>query len=624
MSVRPRGATVLVALLLATLAAVAAPALASPVSATIRVEGFTSTVIPTTTLATDGRPIVSTCCNNPGPPPVNDIGKAHPFTVPSALTLLADAADANGVAFGCSWSDVYNDCFVDGFPGKFSDFNDYWRLVVNGKDSPTGFAGTALHPGDRIDVIATDFALPEPPLLTVAPTPAAVRSGTTFSVKVTSLDTSGLGTTGPGAGAVVSYGNLQAVAGADGTASFMATGTGFGSLSATLTGATSSQVVTVCSYGADPTICNLPAPATPAPPAAAVSTNAPISTASTTAGDKIAPSSHFSSPIAFKKVKVVKRLVGVTAPDRSDVASVRYALAKRVGTLCSFRRANGSLAPATSCSKQVWLPATGRAFWHVTLSKPLGAGRWRAFSQATDGAGNLESPFESQTSFTVIPCCGGRALRDLPGARRSGGGEARCGVPGSAGSWQRAGGRGRHGDRARLCGGEARGAPDAPAGARPEWNAGARRGREGGARSGGCGRRPPLLRGSRSRRADPRGLRRRGVRRLCVRRLARDHRARRGGRAGATRGPGGAAEAARSRRLWAAADGSGPRRSRHDGDGADGAARRRCSAHGPGSTRSHSLAALAAVSRRGLGGSGRDLDRLELDGARVARPDGGR
>ncbi len=88
MSVRPRGATVLVALLLAALAAFAAPALASPVTATIRVQGFTSTVIPTTTLATDARPIVSTCCDDPkATPPVVNVGIAHGFTVPSALTL---------------------------------------------------------------------------------------------------------------------------------------------------------------------------------------------------------------------------------------------------------------------------------------------------------------------------------------------------------------------------------------------------------------------------------------------------------------------------------------------------------------------------------------------------------
>ena len=383
-------AAVAAALTLAALAAAAAPAVASPVTATIRVEGLTGTVIPTTTLQTDARPIVS------------DDSAVHELAAPSALTLTEDAADAAGLSVACTWSTTYDDCQVQGFPALFpAGSTDYWRLVVNGKDSPTGFAGTALHTGDRVDVIATDYTQPEPPLLTLAPSSPAISDGTTFTVKVTSLDTSGFGTTGPAVGALVSYGSLQAVTGADGTASFMATGAGYTSLSATLTGATSSQVLSVCAYGADPTVCSLPAPAVPPAPAAATPT--PVAAASVASADRIAPSSHFSAPLAFSKVKVVKRLVGVTAPDRSDIASVSYALAKRVGTLCSFRRANGTLAPATSCANAIWLPATGRAFWHVTLSRPLAAGRWRAFSRATDGAGNVEAPFESQTSFTVAP-----------------------------------------------------------------------------------------------------------------------------------------------------------------------------------------------------------------------------
>jgi hypothetical protein len=394
MHVRPRGATVAVALLLATLAAFAAPASASPVSATIRVEGVAGTLIPTTTLLTDARPIVS------------DDGKSHPLTVPSALTLTADAAQAGGRALACTWSDTYNDCFVNGFPDLFdATATDYWRLVVNGKDASAGFAGTPVHDGDRVDVIATDYTTAEPPLLTLEPSRTTVPLGTSFTVKVTSLDTSGFGTTAAGAGALVSYGSLQAVAGADGTVSFMGTGPGYSSISATLPSATSSQLVSVCAYGADPTICKLPPPAAPAPPAAAASavTTTPISAASTASADRIAPSTHFTAPIAFGKLKQVKRLVGVTAPDRSDIESVSYALAKRVGTLCSFRRANGTLAPASSCARAIWLPATGRAFWHVTLAKPLAAGRWRAFSRATDGAGNVEAAFESQTSFTIVP-----------------------------------------------------------------------------------------------------------------------------------------------------------------------------------------------------------------------------
>jgi hypothetical protein len=402
MNVRLRSAAVMVALLLAALAALAAPASGSPVKATIRVEGLTGTVIPTTTLATDARPIVSVD------------GVAHNLTVPSALTLAADAAEADGRAITCSWSDAFNDCFVSGFPTPFPlGSTDYWRLVLNGRDSGAGFAGTAVHDGDHVDVIATDFtAASEPPLLVVSPSAATVPDGTSFTVKVSSFDTTGAASPSPAVGALVSYGNLQGLADSDGNVTFMGTGSGFSSVSASLFGATPSQVVSVCAYGSDPTVCQLPAPATPAPPAAAsagtgtpagTNTSTPVSTASAASADRIAPSSQFTAPLAFSKLKVVKRLVGVVAPDRSDIATVSYALARRVGTLCSFRKANGTLATASSCSKPIWLPATGRAFWHVTLSKPLAAGRWRAFSRATDGAGNVESPFESQTSFTVAP-----------------------------------------------------------------------------------------------------------------------------------------------------------------------------------------------------------------------------
>jgi hypothetical protein len=392
MFARPRSAAVMVALLLAALAAIAAPASGSPVQATIRVEGLAGPVIPTTTLATDARPITS------------DDGHAHNLTVPSALTLAEDAAQASGLTVNCTWSDTFNDCFVNGFPTPFAmGLTDYWRLVLNGRDASAGFAGTAVHEGDHVDVIATDFTLPaEPPLLVVNPSVAAVPDGTSFSVKVMSVDTTGSTPDQPAAGALVSYGTVQGLTDANGTITFLGAGSGFSTLAATLLGATSSQLVNICAYGADPTVCKLPAPATPAAPVPSTST-APVSTASTAAVDRIAPSSHFTAPLAFAKLRQVKRLVGVVAPDRSDIQSVSYALARRVGTLCSFRRANGTLAAATSCAKPIWLPATGRAFWHVTFAKPLAAGRWRAFARATDGAGNVESAFESQTSFIIAP-----------------------------------------------------------------------------------------------------------------------------------------------------------------------------------------------------------------------------
>ena len=393
MHARLRRAAGSAALALTVLAFGAATASASPVTATIRVEGLTGTVIPTTTLATDARPVVS----------ADNV--AHQLGAPSALTLLADAAGANGLPLSCAWSTVYSDCLVNAIGPAFpAGATDYWRLVVNGKDAQVGFAGTALHPGDRVDVIATDYtALSEPPLLTIATPAAPLTAGTPFTVTVTSLDTSGFGTIGPGAGAVVAYGDQKVTAAGNGTATFAATGAGYGSISATLAGATSSQVTSFCSYTTDPTICLLPAPAVPVSPAAVAATTpaASVAAASTASADRIAPSSRFTLSFSLSKAKNVKRLVGVTAPDRSDIASVSYALAKRVGTLCRFRKADGTLAAATSCAKAIWLPATGRAYWHVTFTKALAAGRWRAFSRATDGAGNVEASFESQTSFIV-------------------------------------------------------------------------------------------------------------------------------------------------------------------------------------------------------------------------------
>ncbi len=357
MNVRSRSAAVVVALLLAALAAVAAPASGSPVKATIRVEGRAGTVIPTTTLATDARPIVSVD------------GVAHSLTVPSALTLAADAAQAAGRSMTCSWSDAFNDCFVSGFPTPFPlGSTDYWRLVLNGRDSGAGFAGTAVHDGDHVDVIATDFtAATEPPLLVVSPSAATVSDGTSFTVKVSSFDTTG-------AASPVARGRrareLRQPPGprrrgrqrhVHGHGQRVLVGVGHAVRRDSIR-----RSCRVCAYGSDPTVCQLPAPATPSPPAApaavtgtpaGTSTPTSASTASTASADRIAPSSQFTAPLAFARLKLVKRLVGVVAPDRSDIASVSYALARRVGTLCRFRRANGTLAAATSCSRPIWLPA---------------------------------------------------------------------------------------------------------------------------------------------------------------------------------------------------------------------------------------------------------------------------
>ncbi len=275
---------------------------------------------------------------------------------------------------------------------------------MNGKDSSTGFAGTALHPGDRIDVIATDFTQPEPPLLTIVPTPTAVRSGTTFSVKVTSLDTSGSGTTGPAANAVVSYGSLQAVADANGVASFMGTGTGFGSISATLSRRDavagrhrlhvrrrSDDLQPAGARGAGGAVRRRRAVT-------------PISTAST--ADR---RPHRPVDALLGAARVLEGQGG-QAPRRRHLAGplrhrerqLRARPARRHALQLPARERHARTRDVVRAARSGCLRPGAPSGTSPSRSRSR-PGRWRAFSRATDGAGNVEAPFESQTSFTVAP-----------------------------------------------------------------------------------------------------------------------------------------------------------------------------------------------------------------------------
>jgi hypothetical protein len=82
---------------------------------------------------------------------------------------------------------------------------------------------------------------------------------------------------------------------------------------------------------------------------------------------------------------------GVAGPDRSDVARVEVALARRVGTQCRFRARSGGLTAPRPCSRQLYLRArTAGGNWTLGLGKGLAPGLWRVWSRAVDGAGNRE------------------------------------------------------------------------------------------------------------------------------------------------------------------------------------------------------------------------------------------
>jgi hypothetical protein len=361
-----------VAAILAGLALAASAA--SATVATVRVEGPTATIVPLVTRDTEARSIRDTT------------GVAHPFPV-SPATLVADAADAAGVPYTCAW---FGDCLFDFGP---LPSGQYWAFVDNDVVASVGAGQAPLQTGDRIAFVPWDFTSPIHMLeLTVSGDKLA--DGSTFTATVLDYDLQ-TGVATAAAGSSVSYGSTVSTADLQGKASFVATGTGAQTVIATSPSAIRSGGLFVCAYGADPTACSLPAPPPP------VTTKPAPGTV-----DTVPPASRIVAPAAFTKVRHVRRLAGLVAPDRSDVARVQFALARRLGTLCRFLQgATGAFGPATPCSSPVWLPARGSAFWTAALHRTLAPGRYRAFSRATDGAGNVETRLvtgSSMISFTVV------------------------------------------------------------------------------------------------------------------------------------------------------------------------------------------------------------------------------
>ena len=455
MSVRPRGATVLVALLLAALAAFAAPALASPVTATIRVKG--SPHGDPDHDARDRRPSDRLDLLRRQGWSSRGSRTAHGA---SALTLLADAAAANGLPLGCTWFDDAKGLLRRRVSGRVPGGRQ--RLLAprrerQGRDASGSRAprctratgSTSSRRTTRARAAAPDArpvgdgrarAAPRSPSRSRASTrPASARPG-------------------PAANAVVSYGSLQAVADANGASSFMGTGTGFASISATLAGRDARRRSSASARTA-PIRRSATSRAGDAgdrrrlPRHRAART--PISTASTATADRIAPSTPLLGAARVREGQAgqAARRGHRARPLRHRERQLRAREARRHALQLPARQRHARTRRRRAPSA-IWLPATGRAFWHVTpreAARRRAAGarsRARPTAQATSRRRSSRRP-ASPSPRDRCRGRGGRAPRVVSVARRSGGGEARGGVPGGAGPGRRARRRGGHRDRAR-------------------------------------------------------------------------------------------------------------------------------------------------------------------------------
>jgi Domain of unknown function (DUF4430) len=354
----------------ATLAAACAAGLAAAPAAaaldtTIRVEGASANLIPESAIPIEGSGTATVFDRNVAPV---DVSRA------SAFWQLYRATSSTGLGLGFEHFPAFSAVLVQRIGPDENAGVVGWQYRVNHAAPAVGADQRALGQGDTVLWYygASDGARE----LDVAPSSDRVAAGGTFSVAVTSYGADGAAQ--PGAGATVTYGGASATADAAGRATFVAQAAGTRTVSATRAGDIRSAARQVCSYAGDPSVCNLP----PAPPGAAAAGGRE---------DTVAPGSRITHPRIGSRPRAVLAIRGVAGPDRSDIARVEVALARRVGTQCRFRARSGGLTKPRPCSRQLYLTArSAGGNWTLGLGKGLAPGLWRVWSRAVDGAGNRE------------------------------------------------------------------------------------------------------------------------------------------------------------------------------------------------------------------------------------------
>ena len=372
------------------LAAACAAGLASAPSAValdtvIRVEGASANLIPESAIPIEGSGTAQVFDDAFAPV---DVSRA------SAFWQLFRATASTGLGLGFTYFPSFNSVLVQRIGSDANAGGAGWQYRVDHVAPPVGASDTTLAQGDRVLWYygGADGARE----LDVAPSSDRVSTGAPFTVAVTSYGQDGAAA--PGAGASVRYGSAVATADAAGTATFVAQAPGTQAVTASRAGDIRSPARAVCSFAGDPTVCNLP----PAPAAAAAGAGAGAAA--------VAPGSRISFPRLGGVVVSARAIRGTAGPDRSDVARVEVALARRVGTLCRFRSRSGGLSAPRACRQRSYLPArSAGGSWALGLGRGLAPGLWRVWSRATDGAGNVEGVGLARVNtgqFRVAP--GGR------------------------------------------------------------------------------------------------------------------------------------------------------------------------------------------------------------------------
>ena len=350
--------------LAASVCALPAATAVAAMPTTVRVEAPGGSVVPLGRVAVDDTPLSVVT--------VRDTLDADTFDTASgsAFAQLAQATTTASVPFG--FQPFSFGPMVQQIGTAASTATAFWRFKVNGAAAAVGAADYQLKAGDNVSwALVTDWEAPE---LALVVSGDVTRVGTPVLATVRRVDNAGKAT--PAIGVQVTYATKSATTDAAGTARFVAVA-GVQQIQASsspASGPVRSPALAVCAWSKATVEC---------PDASKVGQPA----------DFVAPWTTITAPRARATVVAPRMLRGLVTRDRSKIASVQVAIAKREGSLCRFVQPSGQLGVAGPCVSRTWLTALRPSAinWVFTLRRNLPRGTYLVWSRAQDTAGNRET-----------------------------------------------------------------------------------------------------------------------------------------------------------------------------------------------------------------------------------------
>jgi hypothetical protein len=354
----------------------AAPAMAAPVTVSLRIEGPTRTLFegPVTT---DVRPFhFSGGADHQCDGTVFGGAAAAPSVTRGAVLTAAEDA---GLSVAGEWDDAYGPSFtaIGGESVGWDGVSRYLVEYLNSRVSPLGSCGDVVKSGDQV---LYAFAVGNEPLLALSG-PAQIKPGETATLKVTDAASGA-----PVAGAAVA----GAQTGADGTVvvgPFSDRG-GMHAFKAEKAGAIRSNAVQACvTDGADGACGSVSNPSRP----------------SVLGGPDRTPP---TASLAGLKDHVVlskgpRELRGRFGADPSGIKVVKLRLTKRVGKKCWYFSGRSERFRGARCGKGAYFAIGDKADWSYLLPSRLGKGRYVLDAVAIDKAGN-RTPLARGTTRVVF------------------------------------------------------------------------------------------------------------------------------------------------------------------------------------------------------------------------------